>query len=103
MFSQKIETIRPALGIELFILDAPVVEDLSAQQESLWTALGDSDANTELSNLLDRIAGKVGSAAIRRYLPAEHYWPERSMKISHSISEKPDTLWRMDRPRPICL
>lgn len=103
LFSQKIETIRPALGIELFILDAPVVEDLSAQQESLWTALGDSDANTELSNLLDRIAGKVGSAAIRRYLPAEHYWPERSMKISHSISEKPDTLWRMDRPRPICL
>ncbi len=103
LFSQKIETIRPALGIELFILEAPVVEDLSAQQESLWTALGDGDANTELSNLLDRIAGKVGVQAIRRYLPVEHYWPERSIKISRSIAERPDTTWKLDRPRPIYL
>jgi len=103
LFEQKIETIKPGLGIELFVLEAPTVEDLSAQQESLWTALGDADHNTELSNLLDRIAGKVGIHAIRRYLPAQHYWPERSMKVTDSIAEKPGTKWKLDRPRPICL
>lgn len=103
LFEQKIGTIKPALGIELFIIEAPVVEGLSVQQEALWSALGEGDANTELSDLLDRIAGKIGIHAIRRYLPAEHYWPERSVKLSHSISEKPGTAWRLDRPRPIYL
>ena len=103
LFEQKIETIKPGLGIELFILEAPAVEDLSTLQESLWTALGDGDQNTELANLLDRIAGKIGIQAIRRYLPAQHYWPERSMKITQSIADKPETVWKLDRPRPICL
>ena len=36
LFEIKIETIEPALGIELFILEAPKVEDLSPVQEKLW-------------------------------------------------------------------
>jgi protein ImuB len=33
-----------------------------------------------LSELIDRLAGKVGMQAIHRYIPDEHYWPERSFK-----------------------
>lgn len=102
LFEQKIAAITPALGIELFILEAPVVEDLSVQQEALWNILG-GDESTELANLLDRIGGRVGVNAIHRYLPAEHYWPERSIKPAVSLNDKPDTQWRIDRPRPVCL
>lgn len=103
LFEQKIGTIKPGLGIELFTLDAPVVEDLSSQQESLWTAIGSGKENTELSNLLDRIAGKIGAQHIHRYLPAEHYWPERSYKMADSVFEIPDTDWSVKRARPILL
>lgn len=103
LFEQKIATLKPGLGIELFILEAAIVEDLSVQQESLWSAFGDADESTALSDLLDRIAGRVGAQAIRRYLPAEQYWPERSVKIAGSVFERPDTAWKTDRPRPISL
>lgn len=103
LFEQKIDNIQPGLGIELFTIEAPTVEDLSNQQETLWAALGANDENTELTNLLDRIAGKIGADAINRYLPAEHYWPERSYKKANSIDEPADTEWHDDRPRPIYL
>lgn len=103
LFEQKIEAIRPGLGIELFLMEAPVVEDLSVQQESLWAALGNGDENSELSNLLDRIAGKVGDHAIHRYLPVEHYWPERSVKKAASIFEEAETPWRVDKLRPVSI
>lgn len=40
---------------------------------------------------------------IRRYLPDEHYWPERSIKTAGSLLEKPQFTWRTDRPRPVSL
>lgn len=103
LFEQKIENIHPGLGIELFTLEAPVTEDLSAQQEPLWNILGSCEESTELANLLDRIAGKLGNHTIHRYLPAEHYWPERSFKAATTLSEKSDTTWRNDRLRPLLL
>jgi protein ImuB len=102
LFEIKIPTIEPDLGIELFVLEAAKVEDLSPLQEKLWE--GDCGLeNTHLAQLLDRIAGKVGAAAIHRYLPDEHYWPERSIKLATSLNETTATAWRADRPRPIQL
>ncbi|MEH6309188.1 DNA polymerase Y family protein [Olivibacter sp. CPCC 100613] len=83
LFSEKIGTIAPGLGIELFILEAPVAEHLDVQQEKLWND-GGAYESTEIGNLLDRIAGRVGKDAIRRYLPDEHHWPERSIKRASS-------------------
>jgi len=53
--------------------------------------------------LIDRLAGKIGADAIHRYLPAEHYWPERSFKKSSSLIEQPTTQWKLDAPRPLRL
>lgn len=100
LFEIKIETIEPALGIELFTLDACKVEDLSTGQEKLWESTGGLD-DIELSELLDRIAGKVGANHIHRYIPDEHYWPERSFKLAPSINEKLQIPWKIDRPRPL--
>ncbi|AOM80004.1 Y-family DNA polymerase [Pedobacter steynii] len=101
LFQLKIATIRPGLGIELFVLEAPVVEDLSIQQESLWAA--SNQKHTAIASLLDRIAGRFGAGAIHRYLPDEHYWPERSIREASSLQEKPAITWPDDQPRPVCL
>ena len=56
-----------------------------------------------LSELLDRIGGKVGAASIHRYVPDEHYWPERSFKLASSINEPLQTTWKTGKPRPLQL
>ncbi len=48
-------------------------------QEKLWAG-NPGLQDTALAELLDRIATKVGPERIRCYLPAEHYWPELSIK-----------------------
>ena len=92
LFGLQIAKIEPALGIELFILEAPKVEDMETVQEQLW-AVDRGLADTALAELLDRVAARVGAEAIRRYLPVEHYWPERSVKVAASLTEEPATAW----------
>ncbi|RZM26588.1 MAG: DNA polymerase Y family protein [Pedobacter sp.] len=99
LFQLKIDQIRPALGIELFVLDATKVDEVEPGQEALWNAQPGLD-DENLIRLLDRVAGKVGENVIRRYLPADHYWPERSFKRSSTITEKPLAGWYTDKPRP---
>lgn len=101
LFEIKIPLIEPGLGFELFTLDATKVEALSASQEALWSASNHNE--TVLAELLDRVAGKVGMNTIHRYLPDEHYWPERSIKLATSLLEKPTTVWREEVPRPVHL
>lgn len=103
LFELKIPTIEPALGIELFTLDVPKYEDVSPDQEALWAPEGCGLTDTSLAELLDRLANKIGAGNIHRYLPQEHYWPERSFKPAISLKEKPATTWRTDRPRPSLL
>ena len=99
LFELKIQHIEPDLGIELFILQATVVEELQNTQDALWTANSANEA--AIAELLDRIAGKTGVEAIHRYLPAEHYWPERSITATTSLTEKLNSSWCTDVPRPL--
>ena len=100
LFENKLGAIEPALGIELFTLEASKVEDASPVQEKLWENKGGLD-DIALSELLDRLAGKVGANCIHRYVPDEHYWPERSFKLAVDLDEKLQTTWKADRPRPL--
>lgn len=102
LFELKISTIEPALGIELFVLEAPVVEDVDAVQELIWNFSGNTD-HVGLMELLDRLAGRAGLQVIHRYLPQEHHWPERSIKSVENLQEKSTASWRTDRPRPVYL
>lgn len=101
LFELKIAGIAPGFGIDLFLLEALKVEDLSSAQEKLWGNSGLQD--NSVAELLDRIAGKIGADKIHRFLPEEHYWPERSIKPASSLGQKPETLWQADRPRPVML
>lgn len=101
LFEIKLPTIEPALGIELFVLEASKVEDHYSFQEKLWEQSGGLE-DARLSELLDRLAGKTGVQAIR-YVPDEHYWPERSFKPASSLTEKLTAPWRADKLRPLQL
>lgn len=101
LFEIKIGQIMPALGIELFVLEAPVVEPLSSNQEAIWNF--SYNRQKELAELLDRIAVKVGMHTIHRYLPDEHHWPERSYKEAKSLEEEATTTWQSELPRPVHL
>jgi protein ImuB len=100
LFEIKIGSIEPALGIELFTLEATKTEDALSSQEKLWENNGGLD-NTGLSELLDRLAVKIGASCIHRYMPDEHYWPERSFKLAVDLNEKLQTAWRSGRLRPL--
>ncbi|WP_371742469.1 DNA polymerase Y family protein [Mucilaginibacter sp. SG564] len=98
LFQLQVARIEPALGIELFVLEVPQVEEMDAPQEQLW-ALDKGLADTALVELLDRVACRIGAQAIQRFLPAEHYWPERSVRLATSITEEPQIAWpRQMRP-----
>lgn len=100
LFELKISTIEPALGIELFVLEAITVEDTYSAQEALWHTPGQQD---KIAELLDNIAGKLGLNTISRYLPVAQHWPERSVKIAHSLQEMPSVVWPNTLSRPIHL
>lgn len=102
LFELKIATIEPAFGIELFILEAQKVEEISPVHTTLWeSSCGLNDIG--LSELLDRFAGRIGDDHIHRYIPDEHYWPEHSVKLAESLNEKSIAAWKVDRPRPLQL
>lgn len=102
LFEQKLSGIEPGLGIELFVLEANVVEPLVPAQEKIWKGSG---GLTELpvSELIDRISNKIGAGHIRRYLPAEHHWPERSVRTASDLLEEAVLDWRTDKQRPLQL
>ena len=102
LFETKIASIEPALGIELFILEARGVEDHLPQQEKMWEECGGLE-DLRLSELIDRLAGKSGVDGIHRYLPDEHYLPERSFKPASSLQEKLTKGWCNDKLRPLQL
>ena len=102
LFELKLSAIEPAFGIELFTLEAKKTEDIVSSQSTLWQQTAGLH-HTELAELMDRIAGKFGAHTIKRYLPAEHYWPERSYKAAQQLLEENKATWKAERPRPIQL
>ncbi|OQP62003.1 nucleotidyltransferase [Niastella vici] len=102
LFQMKWSTFEPDLGIELFVLEATQVEDYTPAQEGFWkesAALNDAP----IAELIDRLSGRIHPDAIQRYLPMEHYLPERSFKKAASLSEQPITEWKINKPRPVLL
>lgn len=102
LFELKISQIRPGLGIELFLLQAERVEPVVRRQEACWAENpGLEDRN--LSELLDRLTGKTALCTIRRYFPAAHHWPDRSVQEAPLNGQKPAISWQDTKRRPVHL
>lgn len=102
LFELKTGQLQPDLGFELFELEANTVEPLAFDQTAMWIETNTADTSA-VAELLDKIISKRGAKVIHRYLPAEHYWPERSYQQAPSLSTKKEIEWRTDQPRPIHL
>jgi len=100
LFKEKISSIEPALGIELFTLDAPTVEPAKAVQEMLWGGPAGLE-DIQIAEWMDRVLDKLGSGTVQRFLPAEHHWPERSQKSATSITEHAEISWSRQQNRAI--
>lgn len=100
LFDPKLSAIEPGLGIELFVLEALLVEPLNPSTQKLWEA--SSIDNNRLAELVDRLSARPG-AHITRYLPDEHHWPERAIKPASALDEQPLTDWQLNRHLPLCL
>jgi protein ImuB len=102
LFGLKLGDIEPDLGIELFVLTAGKTEDHTPRQQAFWKeAKGLNE--TSVAEFIDRISTRIGTNAIQRYLPAEHYLPEKSYRAASALKEEVATGWYIDRPRPIQL
>jgi protein ImuB len=99
LLEYKIESIEPALGIELFILEATKIEKVVSVQQTLWTTNGSLESR-EIAELLDNIENRFGENIINRYFPDEHHWPERSLKKVGSLKQKSAIGWPTDKLRP---
>ena len=102
LFEIKIGTIEPALGIEVFVLQAGNIEEVEAIQEKFWSS-PHSLQSPAIAELLDNLQSKFGNNIVRRYLPGQHYLPENAFKLATSLKEQPAIEWRVDKPRPILL
>jgi protein ImuB len=100
LFENKIQTIEPAAGIELFMIEAMQTEKISTHQDKFWDAICGLEA-PELSELLDRLGNRFSNSPLKRFLPSEHYLPEKSFKESVSLTESSDISWLTGRPRPL--
>lgn len=102
LFKENISGIEPALGIELFMLEAIRAEKLSPKQEKIWDA-GSGIKEEAISELMDRFINRFGQEPVRRYVPDEHHWPERSYKPANAFHEPIPGEWILERPRPLHL
>lgn len=102
LLQQQIASLQPGPGIELFVLNAPETGPVTPAQETLWSRPDGLEAGN-LALLLDRLAGRIGADAIRRYLPAEHHWPEKSLQKAASLTEQPALAWPQHQSRPLQL
>lgn len=102
LFEPRICQMEPALGFELFLLEATKTEKIFPQQEILWqTKTG--IAEKDFAALLDRISNRFGSSCMSRFVPDEHHHPEKSFKKSASLTEAEIVNWKISRPRPLQL
>jgi protein ImuB len=100
LFHLKLNTVIVSAGIELFTMTATRVEEYLSAQEKIWeNSFGLSDI--KLAELIDNIESRNGKQVVKRYLPAEHHLPEKSVKQASSLLEEPASAWKIIPQRPL--
>jgi len=97
LLDARIETIDPGFGIDALVLSAIAAEPLAATQ------IGSDDA-PDLAPLVDRLAGRLGPAALWRSAAVESDVPERAVRRLPALAApRGGDPWPAHWPRPIRL
>ena len=118
LFAPRLETLDPDPGIETVMLSAVSVEPFTVEQEVIQSVRGQSAAKSRhesrrsrraaesradpgpVDALIDRLANRLGRAAVRRALPCETALPETQIRYVpafdlHAGAPAPDwTAWQ---------
>jgi protein ImuB len=109
LFAARLEDVDAGFGIELARLRASWSEPLRVAQDDLTA--GAEVQGTSLAECLDRLAVRLGEAAVRRPVPHASHLPERAQRWQPPFAAEPAEqhafafharpLKLLDRPEPI--
>jgi protein ImuB len=99
LFGEKLGAIDPGFGIEVMILSATATDPLVLHQSDLTA----HRAAHDLSDVIDRLKGRLGPKRVRCLVPRESHWPERAVRSAPALSSSDATPWLCARPRPVQL
>lgn len=97
LLCDRIETIDPGFGIEVMRLAATATEPLSARQRVSSLIEGTAP---DVSDLVDRLADRIGESRVYRFAPVASDVPERSVARVSALAPDDGATWRGDWPRP---
>ena len=99
LFTDRLESIDPGLGIEAMTLRATLAEPLALRQRS---ALED-EAGSDIAALIDTLANRIGAEKLYRAAPVESDLPERSVARVAPLDPPLGRAWPELWPRPFRL
>lgn len=111
LFAERFDGLDAGFGIEALALAVPVVEPLAARQIELPADARDVRTNTDaVARLVDRLAQRLGPAAVTRQAPRGSHIPECAVGAAPALgpiatpppwpaASRPVTLMR--RPEPV--
>jgi len=101
LLKDKVETIDMGFGVDLMALAALATETLSLTQ----TSLTEADGTIEPEVLIDALANRLGTSAVRRLFPRASHIPERAQSLRSAFVALP--AWTDEvpdkPPRPLLL
>ncbi len=100
LIEERLGAVDPGLGIEDMVLAAAVAEKQPAAQLALDRVT--AGAGDDLAALVDRLAARLGEAAVRRPLLRESHWPERAVRFVPPLDPAAGAA-AVDRWRPVRL
>lgn len=107
MLNERLEQVDPGLGVEAMRLLVVRADQVSLTQTQ--AALTDAPSPSDVTQLVDRLANRLGESRLYRIEPVENYVPERSVrKVVPLPGWRLNNLqlgpsWPEDFPRPVRL
>jgi len=104
LFRDRLERLDPGFGVEAMTLRATRIEPLIARQKSLINEGFIGESESDLSDLLDRLANRLGEACVHGLVPRGSHLPERAVAVGPALEALgvPQS-WRRGQPRPLRL
>jgi protein ImuB len=100
LFDERLQTVDPGFGIEEMVLVASKVEPFVETQTEARGIESGTEADVDLSRLVDRLSAKVGSARVYRLAPVQTLIPERMAKQIPALASPTKVTWPETLPRP---
>lgn len=91
LFGEKLASIDPGFGIEMMVLAASVTEAALPVQQTVGYGTERGNVSTGLSDLIDRLAARLGSESVLHLRPVASHLPDRATRFSPASESAPQS------------